>query len=61
MLKKANVTIFCLDFQFFKKYQNMFLMSAPISVDTFFVLSGLLISMNLLKHLKKSYVLKTMN
>lgn len=34
----------------------MILMSAPIAVDTFFVLSGLLVSFSMLKHLEKTYV-----
>lgn len=28
----------------------MIIMSAPIAVDTFFVISGLLVSINMLKH-----------
>ncbi|XP_055304070.1 nose resistant to fluoxetine protein 6-like isoform X2 [Sitodiplosis mosellana] len=39
---------------FLAKYKNMFIVSAPISVDTFFVLSGLLVSINMLKHLEKT-------
>lgn len=39
---------------FFSQFHNMIIMSAPIAVDTFFVLSGLLVSINMLKHLKKS-------
>lgn len=48
------ISFFCL--QFTSKYENMFIMSALISVDTFFVISGLLVSVNLLKHLEKTYV-----
>lgn len=47
---------FTFPLQFTSKYENMFIMSGLISVDTFFVMSGLLVSVNLLKHLEKTYV-----
>lgn len=34
----------------------MILLSFVIGVDTFFVLSGLLVTINTLKHLEKTYV-----
>lgn len=39
--------------QEFSKYRMMFILSAPIAVDTFFVISGLLVSINMLKHFQK--------
>ncbi|XP_031639007.1 nose resistant to fluoxetine protein 6-like [Contarinia nasturtii] len=39
---------------FIKQYHNMIILSAPISVDTFFFMSGLLVSINLLKHFEKT-------
>lgn len=47
-------TNFFSDFQFTKYYHNMFIVSALISVDTFFFMSGLLVSINLLKHFEKT-------
>ncbi|XP_055304016.1 uncharacterized protein LOC129569308 [Sitodiplosis mosellana] len=40
--------------EFMSRYHNMIILSAPIAVDTFFVLSGLLVSINMLKHLDKT-------
>lgn len=37
-------------------YSSVIVTSGPIAVDTFLVLSGFLVSMNILKHLEK-YVL----
>lgn len=41
--------------QFISQYHNMIILSAPISVDTFFMLSGLLVSINMLKHFEKTW------
>lgn len=46
---------FDLFFQFAAQYINMVIVSARISVDTFLVISGLLASYTLLKHLEKTY------
>ncbi|XP_031635113.1 nose resistant to fluoxetine protein 6-like [Contarinia nasturtii] len=39
---------------FVTQYESMFILSAPIAVETFFVLSGLLVSINLLEHFEKT-------
>lgn len=39
---------------FTSEYHNMYILSAFISVDTFFVLSGLFVSISMLKHLEKT-------
>lgn len=44
----------CFHFQFLTRYHNMVVMSALISVDTFFFMSGLLCSISMLKHLEKT-------
>lgn len=41
------------DLQLIEKYRSMLILSAPIAVDTFFVISGLLVSINMLKHLQQ--------
>lgn len=41
------------DSQLIEKYRSMLIISAPIAVDTFFVISGLLVSINMLKHLQQ--------
>lgn len=44
----------CSPFQFVAQYHNMVILSALVSVDTFFVLSGLLVSITMLKHFEKT-------
>ncbi|XP_031627930.1 nose resistant to fluoxetine protein 6-like [Contarinia nasturtii] len=39
---------------FIQQYHNMVILSAVIAVDTFFFMSGLLVSINMLKHLEKT-------
>lgn len=52
LVHTVNGEILCL--QYVSKYRSMIILSGYIGVDTFFVLSGLLASIAMLKHLQKT-------